>query len=134
MSNEINPVRRTLVVLDDDECGISAFERVLETESPDDLDIRLIVRAASHSEVDIAAAQTLLQEATLTAQQHGFTGAGRAVVRNASDLDAELADAMTFDDAVIIMPESAWPTSQSARLRRSAKRYDALVRFDCVTD
>ena len=128
-----NVFSRTLVVLDTDECGLDAFDRFLAAERSDEVDVRLLVRAASGSEQDIAAARSLLTEATKLAQRSRFTEVGWGIVLNARDLDAELANTMVFDDAVIIMPEASWPVSQSARLRRSAKHYGALVRFDCIT-
>jgi len=124
---------RALVVLDTDQCGLSAFERFLDTERANHVEIRVIVRAASDSGDDVDAAERLLHDATILAQQRRFTSAGWMVIHDARELDAELAETMRFDEAVIIMPESGWPTSQSNRLRRSARRYGALVRFDCVT-
>jgi len=120
-------------VLDNDQCGLDAFERFLDAESADELEIRVIVRAASDSTDDVDAAKLLLDQATVLAQRRHFMSPGWMVIHNARQLDAELAETMRFDRAVIIMPESAWPTSQSGRLRRSAKRYGALVRFDCDT-
>jgi hypothetical protein len=123
---------RALVVLDTDRCGLDAFERFLDVESPEELEIRVIVRAASDAADDMDAADRLLHDATILAQQQRFTSAGWMVIHDARALDAELADTLGFDEAVIIMPESGWPTSQSSRLRRSARRYGALVRFDCL--
>jgi len=125
---------KALVVLDTNQCGLSAFERFIDAVKAEEHEIRVIVRAASESTVDLEAAERLLHDATLLAQQRHFTSAGWMVIHNSRELDAELAVTMNFDEAVIIMPESGWLTSQSNRLRRTAKRYGALVRFDCVTN
>jgi hypothetical protein len=125
---------RTLVMLDREDCGIDAFERFLADKDPDSIDLRVVVRAMSSSPEDIERAQGLLREATIVAQKRRFTRSGWAIVLTPHDLEAELSEVEQFDDAVIIMPESAWPTAKSARYRRSAKRYGALVQFDCISE
>lgn len=127
----INELPRTLVVLDTT-CGLDAFERVLADSDPDATDLRLVVRSASKNSDDLSAAQDLLHEATKLSYRYRFVGIGGAIVRNAADLSAELTDSMDFADSVIIMPESQWPVSHSTRLKRTAKRYSSLVRFDCI--
>lgn len=122
---------RTLVVLDST-CGLDAFERVLADSDPDATQMRLIVRSSSTQRDDLSAAHTLLREATKLAYRYRFVDAGGAIVRNSSDLAAELTDSLGYDESVIIMPESQWPVTHASRLRRTAKRYSSLVRFDCV--